>query len=103
MPRSRGSAASISASSDRSTSVSGWGSGCFYVTQGVGRGVAAMNANAVRMVASAAGGLIAIWGLDLGLAGFFTAVAAGFCLYPALLVRAVTSVEAPDATLATTS
>jgi len=102
MPRSRGSAASISASSDRSTSVSGWGSGCFYVTQGVGRGVAAMNANAVRMVASA-GGLIAIWGLDLGLAGFFTAVAAGFCLYAALPVRAVTSVEAPDATLATTS
>ena len=74
----------------------------FYVTQGVGRGVAAMNANAVRMVASA-GGLIAIWGLDLGLAGFFTAVAAGFCLYAALPVRAVTSVEAPDATLATTS
>ena len=30
----------------------------FYVSQGVGRGVAAMNANAVRMVASAAGGFV---------------------------------------------
>jgi MATE family, multidrug efflux pump len=81
----------------------GLGLGLFYVTQGVGRPVAAMNANAVRMLASAGGGLIAIWWLDLGLAGFFAAVAAGFCLYAALLVRAVTRVKAPDATLATTS
>ena len=81
----------------------GLGLGLFYVTQGVGRAVAAMNANAVRMLASASGGLIAIWWLDLGLAGFFAAVAAGFCLYAALLVRAVIRVKAPDATLATTS
>ncbi len=81
----------------------GLGLGLFYVTQGFGRGVAAMNANAVRMFASAGGGLVAIWWLDLGLAGFFAAVAAGFCLYAALLVRAVTRVKAPDATLATTS
>jgi len=81
----------------------GLGLGLFYVTQGVGRAVAAMNANAVRMLASAGGGLIAIWWLDLGLAGFFAAVAVGFCLYAALLVRAVTRVKAADATLATTS
>jgi type IV secretory pathway VirB6-like protein len=54
--------------------------------------VAAMNANAVRMLASAGGGLVAISWLDLGLAGFFAAVAVGFCLYTALLVRAVTVV-----------
>jgi len=54
--------------------------------------VAAMNANAVRMLASAGGGLVAISWLDLGLAGFFAAVAVGFCLYAALLVRAVTVV-----------
>jgi len=53
---------------------------------------AAMNANAVRMLASAGGGLVAISWLDLGLAGFFAAVAVGFCLYAALLVRAVTVV-----------
>jgi hypothetical protein len=29
--------------------------GLFFVTQGVGRAVTAMNANAVRMIASAAG------------------------------------------------
>ena len=81
----------------------GLGLGLFYVTQGFGRAVAAMNANAVRMLASAGGGLIAIWWLDLGLAGFFAAVAAGFCLYAALLVRAVTRVKTPEPTLAATS
>jgi Na+-driven multidrug efflux pump len=81
----------------------GLGFGLFYVTQGFGRGVAAMNANAVRMVASAAGGLVAIYWFDLGVAGFFAAVAAGFCIYAALLVRAVVNVEAPDAAPAANS
>jgi phage shock protein PspC (stress-responsive transcriptional regulator) len=71
----------------------GLGLGLFYVSQGVGRGVAAMNANAVRMVASAAGGLVAIYWLDLGVVGLFTSVAAGFCLYAAILVYAVSSVS----------
>jgi len=52
-----------------------------------------MNANAVRMIASAAGGLMAIYWLDLGVAGFFAAVAAGFCLYAAMLVHAVFGVK----------
>src|SRR5262249_28142519 len=81
----------------------GFGLALFYVTQGVGRGVAAMNANAVRMIASAAGGLVAIYWFDLGVTGFFAAVAAGFCLYAALLVYAVSSVKAPNAALAMTS
>jgi len=81
----------------------GLGLGLFYVTLGFGRGVAAMNANAVRMMASAGLGLVAVYWLDLGVAGFFAAVATGFCVYAALLVRAVTRVKAPDATLATTS
>jgi len=81
----------------------GLGLGLFYVTLGVGRAVAAMNANAVRMVASAAGGLVAIYWFDLGVAGFFAAVAAGFCLYAAMLVHAVSGVKTPDAALATTS
>jgi hypothetical protein len=75
----------------------------FYVTQGFGRGVAAMNANALRMIASAGGGLIAIYWLDLGVAGFFSAVAAGFCLYAAMLVYAVSSVKTPNAARAMTS
>ena len=48
--------------------------------------------------ASAAGGLVAIYWFDLGIAGFFAAAAAaGFCIYAALLVCAVLSVETPDA------
>jgi Na+-driven multidrug efflux pump len=75
----------------------GLGLGLFYVTQGLGRGVAAMNANAVRMLASAGGGLVAIGGLGLGITGLFAAVAAGFGLYAVLLVRAVTGVPTPEA------
>jgi hypothetical protein len=49
------------------------------------------------MLASAGGGLIAIYTLDLGVTGLFAAVAVGFCLYAALLVRAVTGVRVPAA------
>lgn len=75
----------------------GLGLGLFFVTLGVGRPIAAMNANALRMIVSAGGGLIAIYGFDLGVTGFFAAVAGGFCLYAALLVRAVLGVKTPDA------
>ena len=81
----------------------GLGLGLFYVTLGFGRGVAAMNANAVRMITSAGLGLVAVYWLDLGVAGFFAAVAAGFCVYAALLVRAVFGVKAPNAAVATGS
>jgi putative MATE family efflux protein len=81
----------------------GLGLGLFYVTQGVGRGVAAMNANAVRMIASAGGGLAAIYWLNLGVVGFFAAVAVGFCLYAGMLVRAVLTVRVPDPAIAPTS
>jgi Na+-driven multidrug efflux pump len=75
----------------------GLGLGLFYVTLGFGRAVAAMNANAVRMVVSASGRLAAVYWLDFGVAGFFAAVAAGFCLYAALLVHTVFAVKAPAA------
>jgi hypothetical protein len=81
----------------------GLGLGLFYVTLGFGRAVAAMNANAVRMVASATGGLVAIYWFDFGVAGFFAAVAAGFCIYAALLIRAVFRVKAPVVACATSS
>jgi len=81
----------------------GLGFGLFYVTMGVGRGVLAMTANTVRMMASAGLGLFAVYGLDLGVAGFFAAVAAGFCVYAALLVRAVFGVKTPEVALAMSS
>ena len=74
----------------------GLGLGLFFVSQGFGRGLAAMSANAVRLVVSAGAGLAAVYGLDLGVAGFFAAVAAGFCLYAALLVYAVLRVRSPE-------
>jgi hypothetical protein len=55
-----------------------------------------MNANALRMIASAGGGLIAIYGFGLGIAWFFAAVVAGFCLYAAMLVYAVLKLKGPD-------
>lgn len=81
----------------------GLGLGLFYVMQGYGRGVAAMNANVVRMMTSAGLGLVAVYWFDLGVAWFFAAVATGFCVYAVLLVRAVFGVRAPEATLATSS
>jgi putative MATE family efflux protein len=74
----------------------GLGLGLFFVSQGFGRGVAAMNANAARLIASAGAGLAAVYWLDLGVAGFCAAVATGFCLYAALLVYAVLRVKPPE-------
>jgi len=63
----------------------------FFVTQGVGRAVTGMN-ECPAHGCDAAGGLVAIYWFDLGVAGFFAAVAAGFWLYAAMLVHAVFSV-----------
>src|SRR4029079_19713746 len=61
----------------------GLGLGLFFVSQGFGRGVAAI-ANALRLIVSAGAGLAAVYWLDLGVSGFCAAVAAGFVLYAAL-------------------
>jgi hypothetical protein len=55
-----------------------------------------MNANAARMIAGASGALAGIYWFDLGVSGFFVAVAVGFCLYAAILVRTVTGIKIPD-------
>jgi len=75
----------------------GLGLGLFFVTQGVGRGVVGMNANLVRMIASAGGGLVAIYAFSLGVTGLFAAVAGGFCLYAAILFYAVFKLRTPHA------
>ncbi len=46
---------------------------------------------------------MAVYWFDLGVAGFFAAVAAGFCVYAALLARAVFGVKLPEPALATNS
>ncbi len=78
----------------------GLGLGLFFVTQGVGRAIPAVVANAARLVTSAVGGLAAIYWLGLGTAGFFAAVAIGFAVYAALLMRAVLAIPTPGVTAA---
>lgn len=75
----------------------GLGLGLFFAAQGVGTAIPAAAANAARLLASAGGGLVAIYWLDLGTVGFFVAIALGFCLYAALTARAVLRVQAPGA------
>ena len=76
----------------------GLGTALFFVTQGVGSNIWTMIANAVRLVVSAVGALIAIYWLDLGQVGFFVAVAGGFCAYAALATAATLRVKEPAAT-----
>lgn len=64
----------------------GLGLGLFFVTQGYGKGVAGMAANAARLIASVGAGLVAVYWLGAGMGGFFAAIALSFCLYAALLV-----------------
>ncbi len=73
----------------------GLGFGLFFVSQGLGRGFTAMSANAARLTVSAGAGLAAVYGLGLGVASLFAAVAGGFALYAALLVYAFVRVK-PD-------
>jgi Na+-driven multidrug efflux pump len=73
----------------------GLGLGLFFVSQGFGRGFAAMIANAVRLLVSAGAGLAAVYGLGLGVAGLFAAIAAGFCIYAALTALAVVRISPP--------
>ena len=60
-----------------------------------------MTANALRMMTSAGLGLFAVYGFDLGVDGFFAAIAAGFCVYATLLVRAVFGMRTIEAAPAT--
>jgi Na+-driven multidrug efflux pump len=75
----------------------GMGLGLFFVSQGLGRGAAAAAANGVRLTVNVIGGLVAVYWLDLGMAGFFASVALGFAVYAALLVWAVVRVKEPTA------
>lgn len=73
----------------------GIGLGLFFVSQGFGRGFAAMIANAVRLFVSAIGGLAAVYWFELGATGLFAAIAFGFCIYAALTAKAVWGVKTP--------
>jgi putative MATE family efflux protein len=76
----------------------GLGMALFFATQGLGSVAFTVAANALRLTASAAGALIAIYWLDLGVTGFFAAVALGFCAYAMLTVWAMVRIKDPIAT-----
>jgi putative MATE family efflux protein len=73
----------------------GVGLAFFFAAQGFGRAVLAVTANAVRLLTSAGGGLLAIYWLDLGATGLFIAIALGFCVYAGLTAYAVIRVKEP--------
>jgi putative MATE family efflux protein len=67
----------------------GLGMALYFATQGLGRVLLTVLANGARLVASAAGALLALSWLDAGTTGFFIAVAAGFAAYGALTAAAL--------------
>jgi Na+-driven multidrug efflux pump len=73
----------------------GLGLGLFFVSQGFGHGFTAMIANAVRLLVSAGAGLAAVYWLDLGPTGLFTAIAFGFGVYAVMTALAVVRISAP--------
>jgi putative MATE family efflux protein len=73
----------------------GLGLGLFFVSQGFGRGFTTMIANGARLFVSASAGLAAVYWLDLGTTGLFTAIALGFCIYAALTALAVVRISPP--------
>jgi hypothetical protein len=65
--------------------------------QGFGNVVLIVTANGVRLLASAGGALLAIYWLDLGVIGFFSAVAIGFVAYAIMAVSLMLRVRLPAA------
>jgi putative MATE family efflux protein len=78
----------------------GMGLGLFFVSQGFGRSTAAAAANGARLAVNVIAGLVAVYWLDLGMAGFFASVALGFAVYAALLIWAVMLVKEPGTAVA---
>jgi len=62
----------------------GLGMALYFATQGLGRVLATVAANGVRLAVSACGGVLAVFWLDAGAIGFFVAIAAAFFVYGGL-------------------
>ena len=67
----------------------GLGMALYFATQGLGRVLATVAANGLRLAVSACGGLLAVFWLDAGPVGFFVAIAAGFFIYGGLTACAL--------------
>lgn len=67
----------------------GLGMALYFAAQGLGRVMAMVAANGMRLVVSACGGLLAAFWLDAGAMGFYMAIAAGFSVYGGLAACAL--------------
>lgn len=74
----------------------GLGMALYFATQGFGSVIWTVTANAGRLLTSAGCALAAIYGLDLGVNGFFIGIAGGFCAYAALTCAAIFAVKTPS-------
>jgi len=71
----------------------GLGMALYFATQGFGSVILTVTANAARLLVSTVCALAAIHWLDLGIHGFFVAIAGGFCIYAVLTTAAVLRVK----------
>jgi Na+-driven multidrug efflux pump len=73
----------------------GLGMALHFAMQGFGNVVLIVAANGARLLAGAGGALIGISWFDLGVIGFFVAVAIGFCTFAAMAVSIMIWVREP--------
>ena len=72
----------------------GFGMGLYFACQGYGQMVLAVTANAIRLLVTAGGAILAIRWFGLGAQGIFAASAAGFVAYAAVTTFALLRVQA---------
>ncbi len=73
----------------------GLGMALYFATQGLGRVVFTVSANAVRLLVSVCGGFAAVFWFDGGISGFFACIAAGFSVYGLVTIWALFMVKDP--------
>ncbi|MFN0299649.1 MAG: MATE family efflux transporter [Burkholderiales bacterium] len=74
----------------------GLGMALYFATQGLGRVLFTVTANAVRLLVSACGGFAAVSWFDGGITGFFAFIAAGFAIYGLVTIWALLTVKNPS-------
>jgi putative MATE family efflux protein len=75
----------------------GLGMALYFATQGLGRPVATVAANGLRLVTSASAALLALYFLNVGPRGVFMAIALGFVAYGGLTAFALFRIKTPAA------
>lgn len=73
----------------------GLGMALYFATQGLGRVVFTVTANAVRLLVSALGGFAAVFWFHGGTTAFFAFIAAGFSVYGLVTIWALINVKEP--------